>query len=157
MEDVKTENVDKAEEKPDPLKVPVPSLQVPVPTTTPKPEPTAEEKMVKAIKPYPFLKFSSGILSVKHDEYEALLKPKILKMGDLVQRGNMISNLNGGVANPDGQTVTLNSCIATVQVGFENLALDLLKVTDDDLVIGLYQAVVGYNTFFRKTPLNFVL
>jgi hypothetical protein len=138
-------------EAPNPLKVPEPKLEE-------KKELTPEEKMVESLKAYAeFLHFENGILSVKHDEYVALLKPKILKMGDLVKRGNIITNLNNGITAVDGQSATMNSCIATVQVGFDNLSLDLLNVVDSDLILGLYRAVVEYNTFFRKTPLRFIL
>jgi hypothetical protein len=138
-------------EAPNPLKVPEPKLEE-------KKELTPEEKMVESLKAYSsFLKFENGVLSVTHDELKALLKPKILKMGDLVKRGNIITNLNGGVAKPDEQTAFLNSCLATVSVGFESFTLDLLNVVDSDLIIGLYIVVRDYNTFFRSTPLSFIL
>ena len=134
-----------------PLIVADPSLEA-------KKEPTPEEKMCEALSGYAeFLKFENGILSVNHPEYKALLKPKILKMGDLVRRGNILTGLNGGVSKPDSQSAALNACLATVQVGFEKLDLDLLKVADENLLIGLYEAVTSYNGFFRKTPLSFVL
>ena len=136
---------------------PADPLKVPEPVVEPPKELTPEEKLVESLKGYPFLKFENNILSVKHSEYEALLKPKILKMGDLVRRGNILTGLNGGVSRPDDQSATLNGCIATVQVGFENLSLDLLKVTDEELLLGLYIAVRDYNSFFRKTPLSFIL
>ena len=136
---------------PDPLNVGTPSID-------PKKEATPEEKMVDSLQEFSsFLKFENGILSVNHDEYRALLKPKILKMGDLVNRGKILTNLNGGAAKPDDLTSALNAGIASVSVGFENLTLDLLNVVDSDLVMGLYMAVINYNSFFRKTPLGFIL
>jgi hypothetical protein len=42
-------------------------------------------------------------------------------------------------------------------VGFENLKIDLMGITDTGLIIGLYTAVNSYNVFFRKTPLGLIL
>ena len=141
-----------------PVNEPQSPLASPEPTLEVAKELTPEEKMSDALIGYAdFLKFENGILAVNHPEYKALLKPKILKMGDLVRRGNILTGLNGGVSKPDSQSAALNACLATVQVGFENLALDLMKVTDENLLIGLYEAVTSYNGFFRKTPLSFIL
>jgi hypothetical protein len=131
--------------------------KIPEPKVLEEKELTPEEKFVASISPYPFLRYESGILSVKHPECEKLLTLKMLKIKDLVQRGKVINSLSGGSTSVDEQTVALNASIATVQVGFENLSIDLLNVEDSDLIIGLYLAVVNYNKFFRKTPLNFIL
>ena len=78
-------------------------------------------------------------------------------MGDLARRGTILNNLNGGSEHIEEQTAILNGCLSTVQVGFTNLKLNLLEVTDSILILGLYTAVVSYNNFFRKTPLGIVL
>ena len=117
-----------------------------------------EQLMVDSLKSYPFLSYANGTLKVEHKELKQFLKPAILKMGNLVKRGTIIANLNGGALNVDQQTQGLNSCIATVLVGFsEILKIDLLEVEDTDLITGLYVAVVSYNTFFRSTPLGYSL
>lgn len=132
-------------------------LQVPAPSAEPKAEKTADQKMVDILSPFGFLRYSNGNLEVNHDEYKAILELKRLKMGDLVRRGNVLTSLNGGSTNVDEQTTTLNNMLATIQVGFGNLKLDLLEVTDTQLIIGLYTAVSSYNSFFRKTPLGLIL
>jgi hypothetical protein len=117
-----------------------------------------EQLMVEALVDYPFLKFENGVLQCGHKELKQYLKPLIIKMGGIVQRGKILANLNGGVTNIDPQTQSLNSCIATVLVGYEEkLATDLLAVEDTDLIMGLYVAAVSFNSFFRTTPLGFVL
>lgn len=119
---------------------------------------SANELMTEAISGYPFLTFENGVLKVEHSELKAFLKPRILKVGNVVTRGTILARLNGGATNMDEQTQGLNSCISTVMVGFEeNLKIDLLQVEDTDLVMGLYMAVVGYNNFFRKSPLGIIL
>ncbi len=130
------------------------------------PDPTLEKEVIKspeqllveAIKDYSFLSYSAGILKVDHKELKAFLKLKTLKMGDIVKRGTILANLNGGVSNMDQETLSLNSCLATVSVGFqEPLKLNLLDVEDTDLITGLYVAVNFYNKFFRQTPLGLTL
>jgi hypothetical protein len=117
-----------------------------------------EELMTEALKDYTFLSYANGTLKVEHAELKSFLKPIILKMGNIVKRGTIIANLNGGATNIDQQTQSLNSCIATVLVGFsEPLKVNLLEVEDTDLIMGLYVAIVSYNAFFRKTPLGFTL
>jgi hypothetical protein len=120
-------------------------------------EATPHEKMVESIKGYPFLRYENGNIAVNHDEFKEILKLKILKMGDLSRRGVLLANLNGGANNLDADTAILNSCMATVQVGYENFKFNLMEVTDTQLILGLYAAVTGYNNFFRKTPLGVVL
>jgi hypothetical protein len=117
-----------------------------------------DQMMSEAISDYKFLSYNNGVLNVAHPELTQYLKPVILKMGNMVKRGTVIANLSGGLTNIDPQTKSLNESIATVLVGFEELPKkDLLLVEDTDLIMGLYVAVVSYNTFFRKTPLGFVL
>jgi len=142
----------KPDEKKSPLDVPTPNLE----------EKKSEEvdpatKMVLSLKEYPFLQYSNGVIVVNHDECKETLELKILKMGDIARRGTILANLNGGVKNTDDQTAMLNGCLATVQVGFTNLKLNLLDVVDSVLILGLYTAVVNYNSFFRKTPLGIIL
>ena len=137
-----------------------------VPTTDELLKPTAAEEvkkspnelMTEAISEYAFLSFENGVLKVEHSELKSFLKPRILKIGNVVNRGTILARLNGGATNMDAQTQGLNGCIATVMVGFEeNLKIDLLQVEDTDLVMGLYIAVVSYNNFFRKNPLGIIL
>jgi len=131
--------------------------------TTPVPAPeevkkSPEQLMKESIAEYSFLSFDNGVLRVEHLELKQYLKPIVLKMGNIVTRGKIIANLSGGATNIDPQTQGLNSCIATALIGFEEaLKIDLLKVEDTDLIMGLYVAVVSYNSFFRKTPLGFAL
>lgn len=132
-------------------------LQVPPPAVEPKVEKTPDQKMVDILSPFGFLRYNNGTVDVNHEECKAILQLKRLKMGDLVRRGNILTSLNGGSTNVDEQTTTLNNMLATIQVGFENLKLDLLDVTDTQLIIGLYTAVSSYNSFFRKTPLGLIL
>jgi hypothetical protein len=132
-------------------------------TSTPELKPdevkkSPEQLMTESLKDYTFLSYANGTLKVEHAELKSFLKPIVLKMGNIVKRGTIIANLNGGAANIDQQTQSLNSCIATVLVGFsEQLKVNLLEVEDTDLIMGLYVAVVSYNAFFRKTPLGFSL
>ncbi len=140
----------KTEEK-NPLEVPPPKIDGAEKELTPN------EKMVESLKPYPFLQYANGVLVVNHDECKETLELKILKMGDLARRGTILNNLSGGSEHIEEQTAVLNGCLATVQVGFTNIKLNLLEVTDSILILGLYTAVVNYNSFFRKTPLGIVL
>ncbi len=117
-----------------------------------------DQLMTEALSDYPFLKFSNGTLNVTHPELTQYLKPKILKMGDIVKRGTILSNLNGGILNVDAQTQSLNSCLATISVGFVDVPkLNLLEVEDTDLIMALYVAVVSFQNFFRKSTLGFTL
>jgi hypothetical protein len=140
MEEVKTEK--KVEE--------VKDLNAPA-------ELTPDAKMVEAIKGFDFLRYENGGLVVNHEELKEILKLKILKMGDISKRGAILANLNGGSSNIDPDTLILNSCMSTVQVGFDAFKFNLLEVTDTNLIMGLYAAVVSYNNFFRKTPLGIIL
>lgn len=132
-------------------------FEVAAPSTAPKAEKSPDEKMVEVLKPFTFLNYSNGNLNVNHDEMKAILALKRLKMGDLVRRGSILTNLNGGAVVSDEQTATLNGMLASIQVGFENLKADTLEITDTQLILGLFVAVNSYNTFFRKTPLGFIL
>ena len=116
-----------------------------------------DQKMQDSLKSYSFLRYTNGTIAVDHEECKDIFKLKILKMGDLNRRGTILANLNGGSTNVDEETATLNSCMATVQVGYENFKFNLLEVTDSQLVLGLYTAVVCYNNFFRKAPLGIIL
>lgn len=142
----------KPEEKKNPLEVPSPTLEA-----VKAEEKDPSTKLVESLKDYSFLQYANGVLIINHEECKETLELKILKMGDLARRGTILANLNGGVKNTDDQTAILNGCLATVQVGFTKLNLNLLDVMDSTLILGLYTAVVNYNSFFRKTPLGIVL
>lgn len=132
-------------------------LDVKVPEIQKTPSEISSEKLVESLKDFPFLKYANGVLNVQHAECKEVLEIKKLKMGDLSKRGTILTNLNGGATNPDDQTAYLNGCLATVQVGFRDIKLDLLNVEDSSLILGLYTAIVKYNEFFRATPLGFIL
>jgi len=142
----------KPQEVKNPLEVPTPKLE-----DTSVDNKTPSDKMAESLKDYPFLQYANGVLIVNHEECKETLELKMLKMGDLARRGTILANLNGGVKNTDDQTAMLNGCLATVQVGFSNLKLNLLDVMDSVLILGLYTAVVNYNNFFRKSPLGIIL
>lgn len=139
-------------EVPSPLEVPVPKIE-----DTKVEEKDPASKMVEVLKDYSFLQYSNGVIIVNHEECKETLELKLLKMGDLARRGTILANLNGGVKNTDDSTASLNGCLATVQVGFTSIKLNTLNVMDTNLILGLYTAIISYNSFFRKTPLGFIL
>ena len=120
---------------------------------------TPEQKLQDYIKEYSFIKFTNNRFILDHGELQDILVPKILTMGDLSARGRILSGHNGGAAVSaiDPDTLTLNSFLALIQVGFENFKLDLTKVVDSNLIDALYLAVKGYNAFFRKAPLGMLV
>jgi hypothetical protein len=127
------------------------------------PEKTPQEKMVEALKEYPFIEYSAGMLKVTHPELpptvdketSVMLGLKIINTGDIVTRGIILASYNGGATNIDPQTLALNNCLATVRVGFTPaLKIDLLKVEDTALIMGLWLAISSYQAFFRRTPLG---
>lgn len=120
---------------------------------------SADSKLSKDLKDYPFITFINGKFQVAHLELTAFLTPKILKIGDLSRRGVRLANLNGGAFNVDPDTQALNSFIATIEVGYSDLPKEFnpLVVEDTNLITALFVAIRSYNNFFRKTPLNFTL
>lgn len=120
---------------------------------------TPEQKVQDVLKEYDFIKFTGGVFMVNHEELKAALKPKILTMGDISARGRILAAHNGGanISSIDQETLTLNTFLATIQVGFEDLKLDLMKVRDSNLIDALYLAVKAYNSFFRTSPLGIIL
>ncbi len=134
-----------------------PTMNTETPTLKVEVKKTPEENMQAVLKEFPFLKYDNGNLLVNHDEYKSILKLRILKMGDMVTRGKILANLNGGAKNVDSQTGFVNACLATIQVGFDDLKIELLSVQDTELILGLFTAIDSYNVFFRKTPLGFAL
>lgn len=137
MEDVKKEEVAKEEEKKD--------------------ERTPLQKVQDYLKVFDFIKFDGKTFVVSHAELTAVLTPKIFTMGDLSARGRLLAAYNGGVSNIDAETFALNSCLATISVGFENAKFNLEAIKDANLIDALYLAAKSYNTFFRSVPIGITI
>lgn len=118
---------------------------------------TPLEKVNEFVKPYDFINFDGKQFAVNHAELKAFLTPKTLTMGDLSARGRLLAAYNGGASNIDAETYALNSCLATVGVGFEDLKLNLNDIKDANLIDGLYFCVKAYSAFFRSVPIGITL
>src|SRR4029077_3768249 len=118
-----------------------PTLNADIPKEPMKePEKSPAQKLEDSLKEYPFIKYDGTRFVVAHKELTCTLTPKILKIRDLSKRGIILGNLSGGVVNLDAQTLALNSFLATISVGFDDLPknFDLLNVEDSELVMALY-------------------